>query len=86
MKKFKELMHEVTVNPLWMSKKQAHQHRWDPYSNEGGTTAAIAGSNFIVIATDTRMSQQGMNILTRDAEKIHILIDFTIIALTTAAI
>jgi hypothetical protein len=36
MKKFKELMHEVTVNPLWMSNKQAHQYRWDPYSNEGG--------------------------------------------------
>uniref|UniRef100_A0A914DS25 Proteasome subunit beta n=1 Tax=Acrobeloides nanus TaxID=290746 RepID=A0A914DS25_9BILA len=73
MKKFKELMHNVSVNPLWMNKQKQAAQRWNPYSFEGGSTVAISGPNFVVIATDTRMSQSEMNILTRDADKIHIL-------------
>ena len=37
------------------------------------TLAAISGKDFVVVATDTRMSQQDVNIVTRDIEKIHIL-------------
>ena len=36
MDKFKELMHKVTVNPLWMSKKEVRSNSWYPYSFEGG--------------------------------------------------
>lgn len=37
------------------------------------STAAVAGENFAVIASDTRMSQFEINILTRKAEKISVL-------------
>ena len=37
------------------------------------STCAVAGDNFAVIATDTRMSQFEINVMSRDAEKIHIL-------------
>ena len=36
MKKFKELMHNVSVNPLWMNKQKQAAQRWNPYSFEGG--------------------------------------------------
>ncbi|MCP9265157.1 Proteasome subunit beta type-1 [Dirofilaria immitis] len=44
------------------------------------TTAAIAGDNFAIMASDTRMSQFEVNILTRDAEKIHILNDSIVLS------
>lgn len=39
------------------------------------STAAIAGDDFVVSVSDTRMTQFEVNILTRNTEKIHILND-----------
>ncbi|VDM65583.1 unnamed protein product [Strongylus vulgaris] len=44
------------------------------------STCAIAGENFAIVASDTRMSQMEINILTRDAEKVHVLNDSVILA------
>jgi len=79
---FRKSMHKVAANPPWMQGKLIERHQWNPYSMEGGSTAAVAGENFVVAVSDTRMSQFEVNILSRTAEKIQILSD-TIILNTT---
>uniref|UniRef100_A0A915BGN6 Proteasome subunit beta n=2 Tax=Parascaris univalens TaxID=6257 RepID=A0A915BGN6_PARUN len=80
MKIFKEAMQKVRTSPPWLTNRQKEAAFWNPYSFEGGSTAALAGDNFAIIASDTRMSQFEINILTRDAEKIHVLNNSIILA------
>lgn len=51
--------------------------------NSFSSTCALAGDHFVIVASDTRMSQMEINIMTRNAEKIHILLVF-IYMLTSA--
>lgn len=54
--------------------KQA-QSRWNPYSFELGTIAGIKGKDFVVLASDTRLSVNESALLSRDGKKIHALTD-----------
>lgn len=49
------------------------RHRWSPYNDNGGTTIGIAGKDFAIIGGDTRMSDGGYSILSRDVTKLHTL-------------
>ncbi|CAI4226024.1 unnamed protein product [Auanema sp. JU1783] len=79
LKAFKSAVEMVKAQPEWRSRKLIEHQRWNPYSMEGGSTCALAGEDFVIVASDTRMSQQDINIITRDAEKIHILNDSIIL-------
>jgi len=73
MKSFKKAMDEVYAG-------QAKEHQqWNPYSFEGGTISGIAGDDFVVVASDTRMSYFESAVLTRDCKKLHILNNYSVI-------
>ncbi|KAK9478910.1 nucleophile aminohydrolase [Lipomyces japonicus] len=52
--------------------KQPIQHQFNPYSDNGGTILAIAGSDFAVLAGDTRHTT-GYSINSRFQPKVHTL-------------
>ncbi|MFH4983158.1 hypothetical protein AB6A40_009867 [Gnathostoma spinigerum] len=80
MAQFKETLCDVRASPPWMTRRLKKAAEWNPYSFEGGSTAALAGDGFAIVASDTRMSQIEVNILTREAEKIHVLNNSIVLA------
>ncbi|EDV27456.1 uncharacterized protein TRIADDRAFT_20878 [Trichoplax adhaerens] len=52
------------------------QHRFDPYTLNGGTIVGVAGDNFAILAGDTRLSE-GFMIHSRDTSKIYKLTEKT---------
>ncbi|CAD6188271.1 unnamed protein product [Caenorhabditis auriculariae] len=79
---FKAAMKAAEAEPVWRTSRIIERQRWNPYSFEGGSTCAIAGENFAILASDTRLTQNDINILTRDGEKMHILNDSIVLATT----
>lgn len=55
------------------------QARFSPYNNNEGTTLAISGTNYSVIAGDTRMSD-GYNICSREVSKVYQLAPHCVLA------
>ncbi|KAK4325242.1 hypothetical protein Pmani_004201 [Petrolisthes manimaculis] len=49
--------------------RDPRKHHFHPYADNGGTSVAIAGDDFVMIASDTRLTR-GFNILSRDQGKV----------------
>ncbi|KAI8067811.1 nucleophile aminohydrolase [Gongronella butleri] len=56
------------------------EHRFEPYDDNGGTSVAIAGKDFCVVAADTRQST-GYSINSRFSPKAYVLSDTSVIAM-----
>ena len=61
---------------------QPVERRWSPYNDNGGSTAAIAGPDFAIIASDTRLTDGGYGILSRTQPKLFTLTDGTVLGST----
>jgi 20S proteasome subunit beta 6 len=57
------------------------EHRWSPYADNHGSVVAIAGDDFAVIASDTRLSS-GYSILSRTQTKLFPLTGRTVLGST----
>ncbi len=65
--------------PALKMPRQIAEH-WSPYTDNGGTTAAIAGKGFVIIGGDTRLNDE-YNFHTRhDTSKLYRLTDRTMLA------
>ena len=56
------------------------ERRWSPYSDNGGSTVAVAGEDFVVVASDTRLTNGGYGILSRNVSKMFQLTDESVLA------
>lgn len=65
---------------LTLPKQGAKEHQWSPYQDNGGTTAAIAGKDFVILASDTRLSGDFCILTRTDDSKIFQLTDKTFMA------
>lgn len=58
------------------------EHRWSPYNDNGGTTVAVAGKDYALIASDTRLTDGGYGILSRNQPKLFHLTDSIVLGAT----
>jgi len=82
------------LNPLTMAPRErssglaadygapVRERRFSPYVDNHGSVVAIAGADFVVVASDTRLSGSGYSILTREQPKLFGLSESTVLAST----
>lgn len=72
---------DFNCEPLFHSKplQNFKESSFSPYVNNGGTTIAVSGKDFCVIASDTRLSE-GYSIATRHSPKVIQLTDKCVLA------
>ncbi len=58
------------------------EHRWSPYNDNGGSTVAIAGPGYAIVASDTRLTDGGYGILSRGTPKLFNLTDKIVLGAT----
>jgi len=63
-----------------MNPGEPMERRWSPYSDNGGSTVAVAGEDFVVVASDTRLTNGGFGILSRNVSKMFQLTDESVLA------
>ena len=56
------------------------ERRWSPYNDNGGSTVAVAGEDFVVVASDTRLTDGRYGILSRNISKMFQLTDESVLA------
>merc|ERR1712008_445681 len=56
--------------------------RFSPYNDNGGSTVAIAGENYAIVASDTRLTDGGYGILSRNLPKLYNLTDHVVLGAT----
>jgi 20S proteasome subunit beta 6 len=62
------------------STSAAMQHGFSPYVNNAGTVLAVSGPNFVVVAGDTRLSNGGYSISSRNVSKLFSINDGCVLA------
>ena len=55
-------------------------HRFSPYNDNGGSTVAIAGDDFAIVASDTRLTDGRYGIMSRNVPKMFQLTDQSVLA------
>lgn len=58
------------------------ERRFSPYSDNGGTTVAVCGEDFALVASDTRLTDGGYGILSRNQPKLFNLTGSMVLAAT----
>jgi len=70
-------MFDITAKPTETTKQMPIEHHFNPYEMNGGTIVGIAGEDFAVIASDTRLSE-GYSILSRDNPHLYHVLPKTV--------
>lgn len=71
---------KLASSVLTLPQQGAKQQQWSPYQDNGGTTAAIAGKDFVILAGDTRLNGDFCIHTRHDTSKIFQLTDKTFMA------
>ncbi|KAI2800509.1 hypothetical protein RDWZM_009139 [Blomia tropicalis] len=69
------------LNGTTINSEQPIGHNFQPYTDNGGNMVAVAGKDFVIVASDTRLSE-GYSIQTRDRVKFFKLTDSTVLGST----
>ncbi|ORC84843.1 putative proteasome beta 6 subunit, putative,20S proteasome beta 6 subunit [Trypanosoma theileri] len=73
---------KLASSVLTLPRQGAKEHQWSPYADNGGTIAAIAGSNYVILGGDTRLNGDFCIHTRNDPSKLFQLTDRVFLAST----